>query len=52
MEIEACKFKIEEPIGRLYNEKIKTNIPVWYKLNLFQRLFLRICLGFKYKNYE
>lgn len=47
MEIEV--FKIEKPIGRLYNEKIKTSLEVWGKINLFQKFLLRICFGFKYK---
>lgn len=47
MEIEV--FKIEEPIGSLYNEKIKTSLQVWSKINLLQRFLLRICFGFKYE---
>ena len=47
--METEVFKIEKPMGRLYNEKIKTSFQVWSKINLFQRFLLRICFGFKYK---
>lgn len=39
-----------KPIAYLEHEATHSNIAVFKRINIFQRFFIRICFGLKYKN--
>lgn len=46
---EKMRIKINEPVGYLHHEPTKICIPVYKKINVFQRWMLNLCFGLRYE---
>ena len=47
--MEEFLYQPPRPIAYLIHEATNTQICVYKKINMFQRLMIRVCFGMKYK---